>query len=494
MERTVATTLIGAVLVTAVECNAGFLTVHGGQVIAGHQVNTQSTTRMLSNSGIAIVSNRAEGPNDARPTFVSKSGSGELLSLSASPVTGAKFSYAYAISHGGTIVGFSELFTPSGSAGYRPVRWDSVSAAPVVLQTLQNGTTSQFDAVVRSLNDIGVGVGFSDKHVAGQPTGQRAVRWDLTSGGVVELDNSIFGVSSQGSVTSSAEAVNDAGVVVGYSRKYNAAHQDIGNRGVRWSAGGAVVEELPPVSTRPNGYGGSSAAKINALGDTIGQSSHVGTDGFALTSRATLWRAGTTAPIELPVFYQSPTGDSFSTAFDINDSGTIVGFSWRPDVNGAFWGPTGARWDSATLSLQELPWLGVPDPLQVGGPSAGAFAVNSAGIAVGWSTVAPQAGNEWHATMWDTDNVPIDLNSLIDPNSGWVLTQANAISDTGWIAGMGLFDPDGTGSAAPYARAFLMQVPEPGLSFATLLTALSRSLIRRTRSARVCAGDRARGK
>jgi hypothetical protein len=51
------------------------------------------------------------------------------------------------------------------------------------------------------------------------------------------------------------------------------------------------------------------------------------------------------------------------------------------------------------------------------------------------------------------------------PNSGWVnLYEARDISNTNWITGYGVFDPDGAGGVAAYSRMFLMQyapIPEP---------------------------------
>ena len=63
---------------------------------------------------------------------------------------------------------------------------------------------------------------------------------------------------------------------------------------------------------------------------------------------------------------------------------------------------------------------------------------------------------------WKTDGVAIDLNTLIDPASGWTLTSALGISNTGWISGIGVFDPDGPGGESGYQRLFVMHmVPEP---------------------------------
>jgi hypothetical protein len=59
---------------------------------------------------------------------------------------------------------------------------------------------------------------------------------------------------------------------------------------------------------------------------------------------------------------------------------------------------------------------------------------------------------------------PIDLNSLIDPDAGWLLREAVSISNTGWITGWGLFDSDGPGSSSVgRPQLFLMRVRSAGV-------------------------------
>jgi hypothetical protein len=89
--------------------------------------------------------------------------------------------------------------------------------------------------------------------------------------------------------------------------------------------------------------------------------------------------------------------------------------------------------------------------------------MNAGGTIVGTAQKFDLSGNLLgdRAVYWGTSAAAVDLNSLIDPAGGWVLTSAAAISDTGWIAGNGLYDPDGPGGQAAYDRMFLLQLPIP---------------------------------
>jgi hypothetical protein len=105
--------------------------------------------------------------------------------------------------------------------------------------------------------------------------------------------------------------------------------------------------------------------------------------------------------------------------------------------------------------------------------------MNNAGAAVGRARL--YVGGTYigdRAVYWGLDGAAVDLNDLIDPSSGWTLNYAQDISDTDWITGYGIFDPDGPGGLDAYSRAFLMQIPEPCtlglLSAAALAAILSR--------------------
>jgi hypothetical protein len=84
-----------------------------------------------------------------------------------------------------------------------------------------------------------------------------------------------------------------------------------------------------------------------------------------------------------------------------------------------------------------------------------------------------------HAFLWNGSQM-LDLNNLIDPNSGWVLEEAYGINNMGQIAGIGTHNG--------LQRSFILTpnstaVPEPG-TWALLagLTAGAGLLVRRHRN------------
>jgi hypothetical protein len=62
------------------------------------------------------------------------------------------------------------------------------------------------------------------------------------------------------------------------------------------------------------------------------------------------------------------------------------------------------------------------------------------------------------AVIWTSDGHLIDLTSLLPADSGWTLTRAAGITYSGWITGIGLYDPDGAGPQGAYQRLFLIHV------------------------------------
>ncbi len=131
-----------------------------------------------------------------------------------------------------------------------------------------------------------------------------------------------------------------------------------------------------------------------------------------------------------------------SYANDIDDAGNIVGSGLVST----------SLEDSA---LEATLW---EDPTQpgvslgtLGGENSEAFGINNLMQVVGSSFL--EGDSTQHAFLW-SDGDLIDLNSLIDPGTGWELTSAFEINDSGDIIGIGTYNGEQRGFVA---RA----VPEP---------------------------------
>jgi hypothetical protein len=73
----------------------------------------------------------------------------------------------------------------------------------------------------------------------------------------------------------------------------------------------------------------------------------------------------------------------------------------------------------------------------LGGGSSCAYRINDSGALVRYSWLA--GGNDTH-TFLDSGGVMQDLNSRLEPGSGWELLTAYGINDLGQITGAGLFN------------------------------------------------------
>jgi probable HAF family extracellular repeat protein len=98
----------------------------------------------------------------------------------------------------------------------------------------------------------------------------------------------------------------------------------------------------------------------------------------------------------------------------------------------------------------------------LGGAVSVGKSINDSGQVTGFSTLANRAGRPF---IYD-NGVMSDLNSLIDPLSGWMLLESDAINNNGQITGFGNFNGQ--------TRGFLLSpiatnvVPEPA-SWAMLI-------------------------
>jgi len=214
------------------------------------------------------------------------------------------------------------------------------------------------------------------------------------------------GPFSQGrSINASGQVVGDASLASGYSHAFvwrNGQMVDLG------TLGGSS----------------SSATGINNLGAIVGNAQ---TGNGA--SHAFLYNGETLTDISV--------NGLFASANDISDTGMVVGVGGQGQPHSAYW------YNGLVTNIPGL-----------GGRTSEALGVNTFGMIVGRSDT--QDGQS-HAYIYDGTSL-FDLNSLINPNSGWVLQSAVDVNDGGAIVGYGSL---GNEVHAFIARPNVQALPEP---------------------------------
>lgn len=421
---------------------AAYLPVYGSppfiQGVGGYKalsteepVDTATYRIAVNNNGIAVSSversNATGNRLDIRAVRWSATEAIELENL-GTDFEGIATTGAFDINNAGTTVGGAAI--GSGFFG-RPVRWSIESTAATELANLSVTIGSWPEAI----NDAGTSVGSYFGLRPGWP-GWRAVLWSAPGTDATTLGN------ASGFDYSKATEINNAGTIIGSTTSRSSSS----NHAVRWDTPNNAATLLGHLGPDVPGST-TTATAINDAGVIAGTSSKHDTSGNLLGTFAVRWDAGGIAATELQNPNVDPaTGQSEAHVTAINADGTIVGYAKQyPGSKTA-----ALRWDPGETSPTILGSLGISPSYY---PGNAAIAINASGIAVGFS--------ETSAVYWRTDGIAVDLNTLIDPNSGWVLRVATAISDTGWIAGHGWFDPDGPGGQQSYPRMFLLQIPEP---------------------------------
>jgi uncharacterized membrane protein len=340
-------------------------------------------------------------------------------------------SYATDVNDAGVVVGQSTTSIGSvpelATSDFHAVRF-TVSGGLVDLGDLDlGGDTSAATGINASGVIVGRGDGLRD------PTGLPPDLSDATHATRWPVPTSIEDIGA-GTEFSAATAINDLGNAAGNVGPI------AGQQGFFWTPGGGM-------SILPDPVGGSDVF-IEDLNDA---NAIVGFATVSGVERAFLWNAITT-----PQGLGDLDGDGgASAAFGINDAGWIVGSSDDGGEQRAF------RRDPGTGVLEGLAHL-------PGGDFSRARDINASGVAVGsaWDPIALA----FHAVLWDSDGTVYDLHDLLTNGSGWVLEEALAISDTGYIAGTAR-------NAAGESEGFLLlPIPEPGTGLLLLcgLTLLAR--------------------
>ncbi len=232
----------------------------------------------------------------------------------------------------------------------------------------------------------------------------------------ISESDTLVDIGDLGGGTAVAYAVNDSGDVVGSS-----VTSDGSNHPFLYSNG--AMNDLGTLGSPVGGSWWNTANGINNSGTVVGYSY---TNRDSAPIRGFIWRNGKMTEM-------GTLGGTMSQAYAVNNLGEATGIGYLK--NGAAHAfisdPTG----------QHLKDLGA---LQEISDSWG-FAINDSGVVVGQSYTNSGAV---HAFVYDGKKM-LDLNDLVPKSSGWVLIEANGVNDAGQIVADGL---DGAGNE----HAFLL--------------------------------------
>jgi probable HAF family extracellular repeat protein len=316
-------------------------------------------------------------------------------------------SYAAAINNQGQVVGWADDSTTSY---YSKAFFWAGNGSPIQnLGTLDGQVASV--SIALAINNNGWVVGNSDD-------GNATHGYLWTGSGPMQ-------VLSLGGTFAQANGINSSGTVVGAALTASGSAQGF------IYASGVMIDTGPLINIAINDNAQIAAAYPSEPGvveqaylvSASGQAQNIGSLGGTLTQ---------------------PQG--------INNSGQMVGFS-----------NTVAGYKNAFLySRGVLTDLGTLDAMD----TSVAYGINNNSAVVGTSYDQDASGGR--AFLYSSSGGMEDLNSLIDPNSGWILESANGINDHGQIVGIGICPEGGE-------HAFLLDpTPEPsaGALLATAACAL----------------------
>lgn len=305
------------------------------------------------------------------------------------------------------------------------------------------GTLGGNDSVALSINDYGEIVGYS-KNADGEVHafryfreaifdlstlgGKESYAYVVTNSGILLGDSKtpdgilrpfigapnspLFNLGDDPNLFSSARGANNVGQVVGF-RLITDEHGQIHKRAYLYTTNRTI-----DLGT----FGGkqSDAIAINDAGVVVG---HLYTQYHDGEKRAVIYHGGKT--IEIGTF-----GGNVSIAVAINTSGQVVGHAKLP----------GGDERAFLFSHGKMKNLGTLP----GGTQSFAYAIDDRERVVG----ASDAKDSPLRAFIYSDGVMQDLNKLIPSDSGWLLTEAKGINESGQIVGYGFLDGE--------RRAFLL--------------------------------------
>jgi probable HAF family extracellular repeat protein len=305
-----------------------------------------------------------------------------------------------------------------------------------------------------------------------------------------------MGIRDAAAVAPPAYTVTDLGTLGGTSSNGNGVNASGQVTGYSYTTGDAAIHAFLYDGTLHDlgtlGGTDSNGIGINDSGQVSGYSYTTGSDFFsshAFLYDGTMHDLGTLGGTDSygiginnsgqVTGNASTTGDAAYHAFlydgAMNDLGTLGGTDSYGNAINDTGQVTGQSYTIGDAAYHAYLYDGTMHDLgTLGGTDSYGIGINSNGEVTGYSQTTADA--TYHAFLYASDSGMVDLNTLIDPLSGWELLFGRGINDAGQITGQGVIGGE--------RHAFLLTpVPEPS-GFALLALGLPLLVGRHSRQLR----------
>ena len=298
------------------------------------------------------------------------------------------------------------------------------------------------------INNSGTVVGYAVNSTLAN--GTRAM---VTSGGLMtDLDaydptlgqSRAYGANSSGAVVSGYYTNSQWNALTyHYSGNYNATTAVYS--GGTWSY--TDINSLFGAATGAGNGGGSEALAINGAGTITGFATALSGMGIAWNSQPQAFVLNSAGAVTI---LPAPSGMDSTAGEAINAKGDVAGNTWSSGNSGSYAPYLAVNGPGGYTGID----LGVP----AGYGNTYGYGLNDYDMVVGTAQ-----GGSGGAFLWTTGVVPFyglslgvnDLNAVAAKAlpSGWVMTNARSINDSGQITGVATYTSDGTRAAKPHPLA-----------------------------------------
>jgi len=355
------------------------------------------------------------------------------------PTSGKPTNRAYGVNDNGQVVGVLKGQFWDATAGRNVskstvIRWDlGTNGYTATNLGFPFGTSTVYNSVANGINYSGQIVGYT------QFTSSKPHAWILNSdSSTVDLwSNRLSSPTIMTQTT--ATAINNSGVVVGYAGDSNSSGTYAYNTAFIYdSSKSSSLIRIPGATVGTGATAYSAATGINSNGLVTGYSTDANGNARAFLYDSIVGDA--TGFLSLGTL--GGLTNSTSKGYGINLSGDVVGSS--SDANGIQHAFLYTRADGTMIDLGALGGAG---------NTSQANAINNAGTIVGTSNS--------RAFMYSNGQM-VDLNAMIDPSLGFSLVEATGINNLGQIVGWGTVTVNVDGTNYLQERAFaLTPTPTP---------------------------------